>query len=228
MAAALAVILFFGSLHPELWHDQARMNRRAILEYAQKNYPEAVIISENYPSAVFNPTNNPYDEICFELDGIRFIITAQYGSVNYNDDYYGFSLLRKEIRENYLDKYFLQNGIATDPDITFFDFDSNWPGKDAELSSFPGGIWLSFGQVCDEEWDDPRSDIEWFYDFFQYWKDACPTEPFILYFFYRNRTDELDTGFTAMKPLNSIVKMIFLIPLSLYDRIYFPLKQKIP
>lgn len=187
IAVISIIIAFFVScnafmLYP--WQYQARHNRKAILEYARENYPGAKVADEYYQTIKFNPTNKPFDIIWFELDGIKFYIEARDGKVNYDNDGYGFALIRNEIREKYLNDFFAKRELSYAPKITFSDYYPYWPQKDANLSTFPGSIWLDF--VLDYESDKltPR-DFGWFYDFYLYWKEVCPTKGFSLRFCYR-------------------------------------------
>lgn len=172
---------------PEVWSVSAKKNRAAILEYANKNYPEAKIVEEYYPSAEFNPTNKPYDSIMFDFNGVNFFIWARDGEVNEkNDDGYGAAIIRQEIREKYLDDFFHQLNIPYSVQINFSEY---WPQKDDTLASFKGTIRLEF----ELEYDDSKSstqDFDWFYDFYCYWSDICPTQGFTLRFYYWTDSEE--------------------------------------
>ncbi len=188
--AAIAAIVGFlaicnaAMLYP--WQYRARHNRRAILTYARENYPEAKIIEEYYPTMKFNPTGDPYDLIWFELDGIEFYIEARDGKVNYDNDGYGVALLVNEIREKYLDNFFLQQGLSYEPDISFLYNDYYWPPRNASLSTFHGSICLDIVLDYDNDKQFPN-DYGWFFDFYCYWREVCPTDKFSLRFCYRMR-----------------------------------------
>ncbi len=166
---------------PEVWSVSAKENRAAILEYANINYPEAKIVAENYPSAEFNPTGNPYDVIWFEFDGIKFFVQARNGKVNEkDDDGYGAAVIQKEIREKYLDNFFLPRGLTYNAQINFSKY---WPQRNDILSTYKGYICLEFELDYDGNKKSPQ-DYGWFYDFYCYWRDECPTQKFTLRFYY--------------------------------------------
>ncbi|MBD5129188.1 MAG: hypothetical protein HDT43_04615 [Ruminococcaceae bacterium] len=183
LAALFCVFVDFLSKHPYLWHYQAGRNRIAILEYAKENYPEAEIVEEYYPSAKFSPTNKPYDAIRFELDGINFYIQARDGIVDSAGDGYGMALLESEVREKYISSFFLQQGLSYDADISFYDYYPYRPQKNASLNTFPGRIKLDFRLYLESNRQTPQN-IDWFYDFYCYWEEVCPTKGFILRFHY--------------------------------------------
>lgn len=167
--------------YPYLWHFAAKRNRAAILEYAEINYPDAGIVAEYYPSAEFNPTNKPYDTIWFELEEINFFIRCRDGKVNErNDDGYGAAIIQKEIREKYLDNFFLQNGLPNNVQIGFSDY---WPQRNDDLDSFKGLIRLEFELEYNKN-NMSTQDFGWFYDFYCYWREVYPTEKFSLRFYY--------------------------------------------
>lgn len=166
------------------WQYQARNNRRAILEYADKNYPEAKIVKENYPTMKFNPTNKPYDVIWFELDGVDFYIKARDGEVDYDDDGYGIALLEKAVREDYLNDFFVQRELSYHVDITFWDYIPPPVEQVVDLKDLTETISLDIVLEYEEDKQTPR-DFDWFYDFYCYWKEKCPTEKFSIRFCYK-------------------------------------------
>lgn len=166
------------------WQYRARHNRNAILEYAEKNYPGAEIVEELYPTMKFNPTGNPYDVIWFELNGIEFYIEARDGEVKRQNDGYGEAKIKKEIRENYLQDFFSRQGLSCEPDISFSYDDNYWPTQNASLKTFCGSIQLDFVMNYDESKKFPE-DYGWFYDFYCYWEEVCPTDGYSLRFCFR-------------------------------------------
>lgn len=166
------------------WQYRARHNRNAIIEYAEKNYPGAEIVEELYPTMKFNPTGNPYDVIWFELNGIEFYIEARDGEVKRQNDGYGIAKIKKEVREKYLQDFFSRKGLSCEPDISFSYDDYYWPTSNASLNTFLGSIHLDFVLGYDESKKFPE-DYGWFYDFYCYWKEVCPTKDFSLRFCFR-------------------------------------------
>ncbi|MBD5129187.1 MAG: hypothetical protein HDT43_04610 [Ruminococcaceae bacterium] len=186
LVVLVCVFVEFLSKHPYLWHYQAGRNRIAILEYAKENYPEAEIVEEYYPSAKFSPTNKPYDTIVFDFNDLKFFIRARDGKVNEkSDDGYGAAIMRREIREKYLDDFFRQIDLPYNVQIYFAD---QWPQKYDVLDSYKGSIQLEF----ESEYDDSKTpqDFDWFYDFYCYWRDICPTRGFTLRFYYWTANQE--------------------------------------
>ena len=186
--AVLIIVLYLLvtilSNHPYLWHYQASRNRTAILEYAANNYPRARIVEEYYPSAKFNPSNKPYDSIQFEFDGINFWIKVRDGEVDWrNDDGYGGAVIQKEIREKYLDNYFIPKGLDCNARIRYSGYQPKKNDTLASFVSFNGTIVLEFDLEYKEN-GIPAQNYDWFYDFYCYWKDICPTREFALWFCY--------------------------------------------
>lgn len=176
---------------PEAWSPAVKENRASILAYANEHYPNAKILSEHYPSAQFNPTGDPYDWIRFELDGVEFNIQCRHGEVRSFDDGYGEGLLRKQINEKYLDKFFSEHGTENIAKISFYyDTSSYWPGKDAKIKNFPGFIRLELSPEYEKGKPSPR-DFGWFWEFYCYWKEVCPTKRFELEFFYKTDKESL-------------------------------------
>lgn len=175
------------SVLPHKWNPTALKNRAAILKYAKANYPGAKIVKEYYPSTKFNPTGDPYDFIWFELDGLQFFIEARHGECYYYNDGYGYALIQREIRENYLNDFFTSRGLPYEPDIALSYAGTGVyepPGKDASLDTFPGDIRLDLLLDFEEDKPTPR-DFGWFYEFYLYWKEVCPTDGFTIRFCYR-------------------------------------------
>lgn len=181
-AAGVLILCHVFMLYP--WQYQARRNRKAIMRYARTFYPEAKVVKEQYPTMKFDPTGMPYDCIWFELDGIEFTIAARDGEVNYDSDGYGFALLRKEIREKYLNGFFSMRGLPDIVDIYFSDYGSYWPQQYAAISSFPGSVRLDILLEREED-KQTLKDFDWLYDFYCYWREVCPTEGFSLRFCYK-------------------------------------------
>lgn len=173
----VGLILNANLLFP--WQAKHRENKKAVLRYAQLNHPNAKLSKANYPSS--NITNDPYDEFFFETDGIRFCILARDGKVGEHGDGYGMALLSKEVHEKYLDAFFIDRGLPNNAELTYYDYYPYWPGKDAEIKSFPGEISLSFVLEYKDDKSTPR-DFGWFYDFYCYWKEVCPTKGFSIRF----------------------------------------------
>lgn len=179
LLGSVIVVIICNSAMLFPWQYRARHNKKAILEYAEENYPGAEIVEELYPTMKFNPTGVPYDMIRFKLDKIEFYIKARDGEVTGHCDGYGEAKIREEIREKYLRDFFSRQDFMHEPDITFF-YDKNYfPQKDASLESFHGSIRLDFVMNYDESKKFPE-DYGWFYDFYCYWKEICPTDGYSL------------------------------------------------
>ena len=181
-AVGVLILCHVFMLYP--WQYQARRNKKAIMSYARTFYPEAKVVKEQYPTMMFNPTGRPYDRIWFELDGVEFYIEARDGKLTGDSDGYGFALLKKEIRENYLNDFFLQRGLPDIADISFSDYSPYWPPQYAAISDFPGTIRLDILLEREENKQTLR-DFDWLYDFYCYWRETCPTEGFSIRFCYR-------------------------------------------
>ncbi len=168
---------------PAFWHFR-QADKQAIVQYQRQNYPGAKVIERNFPFLA-NPhlVGSPVrSSMKFEYDGVKFGIYAQDGIIS--GDGYGAAKLKKEIREKYLQNFFSRQGILYEPDINF-SYDKNYfPQKDASLKTFRGSIQLAFLMNYDESKKFPE-DYGWFYDFYCYWKEVCPTDDYYLWFSLR-------------------------------------------
>lgn len=182
-AVIIIIISFFKSYeaHPERWLSQCKDNRSAIIRYANIHYPDATIVKECYPSANFNPTNNPADYIVFELNGVQFPIYSQMGEVTPEvDDLYGASLLCQEIREKYLNNFNNRYNLSIIPQISFGEYN---PKPNDTLDSYNGHIFLNFVLPYEQEKNSPR-DLGWLYDFYCYWDTSFLKKDYTIKFRY--------------------------------------------
>ncbi len=157
-AIGFLVFCDIAMLYP--WQYQARLNRKAILEYVRSAYPEAIIIEEHYQTMKFNPTNKPHDVIWFELDGVKFYVAACDGIVNFDDDGYpearATAQFDKIIKDGFLRPKQITSAV---PSYTFYDGYKKYPytGElEVELDIVGEGVI-------------PQK-VEWLYDFYKYWK----------------------------------------------------------
>lgn len=155
--AATVAILNANLLLP--WQRGARRNKQVILEYAEEHYPDAKVIEENYNSAKFFIWNNFEDGIVFNLDGLRFGITAEGGKI-ITDGYYGARAIAqfdKIIQDGFLKP---RGAKAT----VVYGF------VDGYRKSYPYTGRLSIGIEVFNRDITPR-EVGWFYDFYKYWKN---------------------------------------------------------
>lgn len=143
---------------PETWSISAKENRAAILEYTKKNYPEAKIVKEHYPSAEFNPTNNPHDWILFEFDGINFTINARDGQIDY-DGYWDAKVIA-QFNNIIQDGFLKPRGID---ETVHYRFKDNYK----EIYPYTGSLGI-YIQVNDQ--GSTAREVGWLYDFYMFWK----------------------------------------------------------
>ena len=161
LISAVFVIVFAAVLITRV---NANSRRDSIMEYARDNFPDAVVVGEEFP----------YEEIIFELDGVRFKI------IKFDSDYFfdnfAYERMRKIVREELLDDFFKPRGIECSPRIYFSDGN---PEKDDDLTTFKGEINLEFTLDHVEGMPTPHY-LGWLYDFYLYWDRVCPSENYTL------------------------------------------------
>ncbi len=153
----IIIVLHMNMLFP--WQYQARRNRKAILEYVQNAYPEAIMIEEHYQTMKFNPTNKPHDVIWFELDGIKFYVAACDGIVDCsNDDGYPEARVTAQFDKIIQDGFLKPRNIVSSVHYSFQDdYRKTYP--------YTGGLYIELrarGSTPQE--------VGWLYDFYKYWK----------------------------------------------------------
>lgn len=173
-AAVLTVFILDKNLMLSPKQYQALMNTKAIKAYAKEHYPNAVLIEKHYNSIKdFQFMGIPKTDVfIYELDGLRFTISACKGECDSGNDGYETALIKKRICEKYLIDFFATQGIHYNPDITLL-----YPSGEISIS-------LDFQLEFEEDKPTPR-DFGWFYEFYLYWKEVCPTEDFSIRFCYR-------------------------------------------
>lgn len=140
------------------WQYQARYNRKAILEYARNNYPEAKIIKEHYHTMKFNPTNKPYDVIWFELDEIEFYIAARDGRVNYDDDSYPQARVITQFDKIIKDGFLKPRNVISSIQYSFQD-------DYRKIYPYTGSLYIELRAQ-----GSTPSEVGWLFDFYKYWK----------------------------------------------------------
>ncbi len=183
---AAIILLFVWDIYidpPAFWHFR-QADKQAIVQYQRQNYPGAKVIERDFPFLA-----NPHlvgfpvpSRMTFEYDGVKFRISAQDGIIS--GDGYGGSKIEKEIREKYLQDFFSRQGFSYEPNIDFSYHKNYFPQKDASLKTFRGSIQLDFLINYDGSKKFPE-DYGWFYDFYCYWKEVCPTDDYSLWFCLR-------------------------------------------
>lgn len=151
---------------PLWWQFKRRSDKQAILQYAKSQYDgEAKVTGSKFP--ILNPglVAPPEESVMyFKYNGIDFALAAQNGKL-VSDSYYA-AKAEKYIRVNFIDDFMNKKGISPQIKISFFD------GISEELPDFKGHIGVYIVQEYVDEAASPKQ-IDWFYDFYQYWMNNC-------------------------------------------------------
>ncbi|MBQ9947942.1 MAG: hypothetical protein IJO91_06090 [Oscillospiraceae bacterium] len=157
---------------PAFWQLEAHRNREAIIRYVAEKYPEAKLISEYYGSVKINPWNKEADYFTYELNGVKFSVSASNGVVNMN----GLSGNRADsfINKIIYDDFLIPKGIShyTNCFCTYQRSlkDSVELNTGDDLSIYTGHIYVYLIVDNCTEGTKP-SDFYWFYEMYQYWQE---------------------------------------------------------
>lgn len=156
-AAFIGIIIFLhmNMLFP--WQAEHRANKKAILEYVQEKYPNSKRKGGKFPMQKFLEFHKA-STMYFELDGIEFGISAEFGKIVV-DGYCGARALAQ------FDKI-IQDGFLKPRGITAYT-DYNFVDNYYEIYPYTGG--LSVRITILDQGTTPR-EVGWLYDFYKYWK----------------------------------------------------------
>ena len=162
---------------PMMWHKEAQENKRVILEYAEKHFPEAKIIKQVYESSKLNFSANPHDYILFEQDGVGFSIWANDGMF-LGENYLsakGSQYIKREILLPFFDERHL--------DITTC-YVSTSGVFDGDISKFEGLANIIIIPQYEDGKNTPM-DVAWLYDFYIYIKENSNLKKYRISIEYR-------------------------------------------
>lgn len=172
---------------PAWWRFERQQDKKAILSYAEENYPDAKRLGGQFPLQM---PAGPFESsvMYFELDGIDFSISALDGEIT-GDTYYE-AKTDKYIRENYIDNFMNDKGLTPDIKISFVSPLGHFGmlRKDMldDVHSFEGSIHVTIKQTHIVGVSTPR-EVGWFYDFYQYWMENCDlTNCAVLIYYFPN------------------------------------------
>ena len=167
---------------PLWWQFEAQKNKRVIMEYVKANYPQAEIVEEVYESSIPFLTANKHDYIRFEQDGVNFSVWANDGIVK--GDNFLKSRASQYIGTEIVEKYLNSKGITAIYDCYIYD---GVPTED--ITKFKGAIIIKI--IPDYEIGKNTPDqVEWFYDFYEYWQSESNLNNYQVCIEYRV-TDDL-------------------------------------
>lgn len=165
---ALIIILNANLLLP--WQGRALNNKRAILNYARKNYHGAKIIDQHYQTLEFVPGRSAMDSITFKWNDVEFAVCTENGQ--YIQDNYWLGLASKTIYESLLAPFFSMRDVKFDCEIIASDvalFLQENP--DSEIKNFDDGeTQIIIRPEFIKGASHPR-DLGWMYDFYCYCKE---------------------------------------------------------
>lgn len=175
---------------PAWWRFDRQRDKRAILEYVEKNYPTN--IKRKGGSFPLQAPAGPFKEsiLSFELDGVDFSISAWEGKIT-GDTFYE-AKAEKYIHENFVDKFMNERKISPEIKISFV-FPPSYYGairKDilGDIYAFTGSIHVTITQPHIDEASAPK-EVGWFYDFYQYWIENCDLPNCAVFLHYRRNND---------------------------------------
>ena len=155
----ILVILNANLLFP--WQIEARVNRKAILEYAAENHPTAKKTKEVYKSLNWNIfKSSSVDYIQFDQDGVLFYVSAEGGEIFF-DSYNGMRLIA-EFDAIIQDGFMNPNGIIAKTTYTFVDSSDMYP--------YTGDLGVTI-RIFDQ--GSTPEEIGCLYDFYNYWQSEA-------------------------------------------------------
>ncbi len=176
---------------PLWWHFEAQKNKKVILDYAAKHFPDAKIVEQQYGSTMPFSTSNQLDSIIFEQDDVRFAIWANDGEFWGENYLYAKSsqFIEREIILPFLDlkglkaKYniYMPYGIPTE-DITKYE-------EEILINLYPA---YEPGKNSPEE-------VRWLYEFYVYWHNNSNLKNYLVDIEYRINNDTNKTHLIRFK-----------------------------
>ena len=175
-------LIVWDHIDPPLWyHFEAQKNKRVIMEYAEEHFPKAKIVEERYDSAIPFLTSNRLDQIVFEQDGVRFAIWANDGEF-WGENYLGSKAIQYIERE-IIEKYLNSKGITA-----LYDCSMPYGVPTGEVTEFEGIIIVKI--IPDYEvGKDMPCQVEWLYDFYEYWQSESNLKNYQVCIEYRVNDD---------------------------------------
>lgn len=150
------VILNSQLLFP--WQWGARKNKKVILDYAAKHYPNAKIVKEEYVTAHIFLWNNFEDYVVFKWDGLEFGISAEFGKIIV-DGYCGARAIA-QFDQIIQDGFLKPRGITA---YTHYRFVDNY----YEIYPYTGGLVV---RLTVRDQGTAPQEVGWLYDFYNYWR----------------------------------------------------------
>lgn len=158
IAAVVVIVAVLLILNANLllpWQWESLKNKRAILEYAHKNYPDAKIVEQSYDYG-FKMRPRRSDVICFKWDDIEFYVSAIDGKVK--RDEYPEARTTAQFDKIIKDGFLKPRQIKSSLSYTFYDG-----------YTYPYTGELEVEMRISSEGVIPQK-IDWLYDFYKYWK----------------------------------------------------------
>ncbi len=141
---------------PAWWRFDRQKDKKAILSYAEENYPDAKRLGGQFPLQM--PAGpHPFSVMYFELDGINFHVGAEYGCIV--DD--GYCKARADAQ---FDKI-VNDGFLKPKDITASAY-YHYVDSYTETYPYTGTLRVDI-TVCDQ--GSTPQEVGWLYDFYKFW-----------------------------------------------------------
>lgn len=162
LSALLAIIAFCVWDNfinpPAFWRADRQQDKAAILEYVKDNYPDTIKRKGGKFPFQLPAGPQPYSVMDFELDGIKFYISARDGKVAI--DGYPKARATAQIDEIIQDGFLKPRNITASTDYNF---------RDSYRETYPytGGLGVEISII--DQGSTPQ-EIGWLYDFYEFWK----------------------------------------------------------
>lgn len=142
---------------PGWWRFERQQDKLVILEYVERNYPNAKNTGGLFPIQKIAEVHRA-STMYFELDGIEFSISAEYGEIV--EDNYPKARACAQFDKIIKDGFLKPRGITA---YTNYGFVDNY----YEIYPYTGGLAVEL-----TIWDQGSTpqEIDWLYDFYKYWK----------------------------------------------------------
>ena len=165
-------LVVLDHLFPPLWWQfEAQENKKAIIEYADVNYPDAEIVGYNFESAGLNPVGSKIDSIHFRWEEVDFSVLAEKGKV-IRDNYWS-GVAYNEAYDRLVAPFFEPRSINIGCEIYASELAAFLSGDpDNDISDFSG---YGTQVIIRSDYIDGESALQglgWVYDYYLFCKNS--------------------------------------------------------
>ena len=172
VALVVSSLIVLDYLFPPLWWQfEAQANKKAIMEYANVNYPQAEIIDYYFESTRLNPCGSKIDSIHFKWKDVDFSVLAEKGKVI--RDNYWFGVAYNKVYNMLVAPFFEPRNLNIGCEIYASElaaFLSDAPNSDMSNFSGYGTQVIIHSDFIDGE--NALQSLQWVYDYYLFCKNS--------------------------------------------------------